>query len=196
MKRPPSTPAHLDDEAILTLLFARDESALVETERKYRALLDRVARSILPDPRDREECLNDTLLAAWEAIPPARPASLRAYLVQIMRRTAIDRAYENSAARRVPAAATVPMDDLADLLSGGEAPDEGVQAEAVGRLISDFLRGQSARRRAIFLERFYLREPVPAIAKALGLSESAVYKELTRTRVALKQYLAENGVYV
>ncbi len=191
----PSLPL-FSDEDILALYEARNERAIAETDRKYRALLWSVARGILPDERDREEALNDAYLRVWNAIPPARPASLRAYLVQVLRRVAIDRYYENRGARRVPPELTDPMEDYADLLSGGDAPDEGVHAEAVGRLISDFLRRLPRRRRYIFMERFYCKGAVPDIARALGMTESAVYKELSRTKRELKEYLAKNGVYV
>ncbi len=192
----PARPPTLTDEEIIALFEARDEHAIAACDGQYRTLLHTVARRILPDDRDREECLNDTYLAVWNAIPPAHPTSLRAYLAQAMRRTAIDRYHASHAARRPPAALTAPLEDYADLLSGGDAPDEAAHAEAVGRLISDFLRTRSERSRYIFMERFYLYESVPAIARALGIGESAVYKELTRTKQALKAYLAENGVYV
>ncbi len=190
----PSPP--LSDEELLVLYHVRDERALVETDRKYRALLDTVARRILPDARDREECLDDTYLKVWNAIPPAQPTSLQAYLAQTMRHTAIDRHYQNHAAHRPPAALTESMEDYADLLSGGEAPDEAANAEAVGHLINAFLHSCPARQRFIFIERFYLHEPVDSIAHTLGLGKSAVYKILTRTKRELKAYLAENGVYV
>ncbi len=195
-KRHTETPP-ASDEAILDLFAARDERALAEIDRKYRSLLLGVARHILPDERDREECLNDTYLRAWGAIPPAHPDSLRAYLVQIMRRLSLDRYDQNRRARRVPAAMTVPIDDLAELLplaDGGV--DETLQAETLRRLVNDFLRTQSERRRFIFIEHIYLCTPVTAVARTLGITESAVYKELTRARVALKEYLAKNGVYV
>ncbi len=198
MKQHPSVAPPLSDEELLALFRSRDERAVSETDRKYRRLLDSVARGILPDGQDREECLNDTYLKLWSAIPPAAPQSLRAYLVQILRRTALDRYETNRRERRMPASATLPIEDFAELLPApaGEGVDEGVQAEALSLLINRFLREQSERRRFIFIEHLYLCTPIPAIARTLGVTQSAVYKELTRTKTALKEYLAENGVYV
>ncbi len=199
MIRPRSTPPILlTDEDILALFRSRDERALSETDRKYHALAHSVIRGILPDEGDREECINDAYLKLWNAIPPAEPQSLRAYLVQVVRRVALDRYGEQRRRGRVPAAMTLPVEDFADFLPApaGEGVDERVQAEALARLINDFLRGETRRRRFIFVEYCYLCTPVAAIAKTLGVSESAVYKELSRTKVALKQYLLQNGVYV
>ena len=68
---------------ILSLFFARSERAIEELERKYGAPVTRVAGGILGDRRDTEECVSDTWLAAWNAIPPERPAHLRAYLAKL-----------------------------------------------------------------------------------------------------------------
>ncbi len=194
----PSVHPPLTDEEILALFAERNERALSEIDRKYRPLALSVIRGILPDERDREECVNDAYLKLWNAIPPAEPQSLRAYLVRVLRRTALDRYEANRREKRVPASATLPIEDFAEFLPApaGEGVDEGIQAEALSHLINRFLREQSERRRFIFIEYCYLCTPVPAIARTLGVGESAVYKELTRTKNALKEYLAKNGVYV
>ena len=63
MKR--TTDAHLSDEQIIALYNERDERAIKETDAKYRAKLLAVARSVLHDVRDCEECLNDTYVRVW-----------------------------------------------------------------------------------------------------------------------------------
>ena len=80
----------LDDDSIVQLYFARDEKAIAETDLKYKNYLFSVALSIVNDREDSRECLNDTYLAAWNAIPPAKPVSLRAFLTVILRRIAIN----------------------------------------------------------------------------------------------------------
>ena len=85
------TQAAMSDEQIVELYWRRDERAIRETDRKYQHFLLTVAHNILRDAQDCEECLNDTYLGAWNAIPPARPKVLQAFLATIMRRTAIDR---------------------------------------------------------------------------------------------------------
>ncbi len=57
------------DEAIVELYWERDERAIEETDRKYGAYLMTVAYRILQSHEDSEECLNDTYLKTWNAIP-------------------------------------------------------------------------------------------------------------------------------
>ena len=82
----------MKDEQIIELFWARDENAIKETEIKYNDLCHYVAKNFLAIHEDREECINDSMLALWNSIPPKRPKSLRAYLTSIVRNIAISRA--------------------------------------------------------------------------------------------------------
>ena len=64
----------MTDQQLIDLYFARDEGAVAETERKYGAYCRAIARRLLADSRDVEECLSDCALAVWNAIPPQRAA--------------------------------------------------------------------------------------------------------------------------
>ena len=70
----------MNDEKIIELFFARDENAIKETEEKYTTLCHYVAKNYLTVREDREECINDAMLALWNSIPPAKPKSLSAFL--------------------------------------------------------------------------------------------------------------------
>lgn len=63
----------MTDEQILALLNRRDEAAVKEIERAYGRYLHAIARNILHNAQDAEECVNDALLRAWNAIPPHNP---------------------------------------------------------------------------------------------------------------------------
>ena len=75
----------MEDEQIIALFFARSEQAIVELDRKYGAICHALSNNILNSRRDAEECVNDAYLGAWNAIPPARPAPLLAYIAKIVR---------------------------------------------------------------------------------------------------------------
>lgn len=60
----------LEDSKIIELFFARVEQAIVELSAKYGTVCSRIARNILKNDLDAEECVNDTYLAAWNTIPP------------------------------------------------------------------------------------------------------------------------------
>lgn len=52
----------MEDTDIVKLYFARNELAIVETDRKYGAYCFRVANGILENQEDAEETVSDTLL--------------------------------------------------------------------------------------------------------------------------------------
>ena len=81
----------MEDKEIIELYFARSEEAIGETARKYGAYCRTIAGRILPNAADAEECVSDTWLRAWGAIPPNRPERLGAFLGKITRNLALDR---------------------------------------------------------------------------------------------------------
>ena len=50
-----------------------------------------IAYNVLNNSEDSEECVSDTWLRAWGAIPPNRPERLGAFLGKITRNLALDR---------------------------------------------------------------------------------------------------------
>ena len=92
----------MDDEKIVELYFRRDEKAIEETDFKYKKYLFSIAYNVLHDQLDCEECLNDTYLGAWNAMPPSRPHVLKAFLTTITRRLAMKR-YHNASSMKIKA---------------------------------------------------------------------------------------------
>lgn len=70
------------------------------------------------------------------------------------------------------------------------------EAEEVGKIISDYVRGLTDRQQYIFISRFYMTDLVENIAKSLGLTESGVYKALTAIKQGLKSNLVKKGVFI
>ena len=75
----------MEDETIIDLYFAREERAIAETGKKYGGYCRSIAFNILHSHEDTEECVSDTWLHTWNAIPPTRPGCLRAFLGRITR---------------------------------------------------------------------------------------------------------------
>ena len=63
----------MEDREIVELFFARREQALDETRSKFGASLLALARRIVGNPSDAEECESDVYLCAWKKIPPDCP---------------------------------------------------------------------------------------------------------------------------
>ena len=183
----------LDDGAIVALYWQRDERAIQETDVKYRGFLLSIARNFVRDLRDGEECLNDTYIGAWNAIPPTRPSILKAFLTTIARRVAIKRYHSNAKKSIIPSEMTLSLAELEDFVAGDGDVDADFDAERLGRVISDFVRSLSDRKQFIFMSRYYMAESIDAIANTLRVSRSTVNKELAAIKIALKEKLESEG---
>lgn len=187
----PRTP--LPDEAIVTLYWNRDETAIEETDFKYKNYLFSVIRNLLNDPMDCEECLNDTYLGAWNAIPPTKPAVLKAFLTTVARRAAIKRYHKARKKTAIPSELTVSLSELEDFLSDGGEAESDLDAAALGKVISEFLYSLDKRKRYIFMSRYYVAVSIEKIARELKVSRSTVNKELAAIRKSLKAKLESEG---
>ena len=182
----------MDDEKIVELYWERDEKAIEETDFKYKKYLFSIAYNVIHDMHDSEECLNDTYLGAWNAMPPSRPNVLKAFLTTITRRIAIKRYHGNMRQNVIPSEMTVSLSELEDFIASDDV-DADLDAERLGRVISDFVRSLSARRQFIFMSRYYVADPIDTIARDLSLSRSMVNKELAAIRNALREELESEG---
>lgn len=182
----------MDDKEIIALYFGRSEQAIRETAGKYGGLCANIAYNILGSREDAEESVNDTYFAVWNAIPPARPDSLRAFVCKIARNLALKRLEFNTAKKRMPdTGAVIPFAELEEMISDGSPPD--VSDEELGRLIEIFLKTQSADARCVFIRRYWYFDKVSDIAKRYSFGESKVKSLLSRTRNRLKKFLITEG---
>ncbi len=185
--------AMMSDEQIVELYWQRDERAIKETDIKYKKFLLSVAYNVLHDTCDCEECLNDTYLGAWNAMPPSKPSVLQAFLATIMRRTAIDRYKANKSQKRIASELSVSLGEVEDFITDGDDVYSEEEARDLGRIISDFVRSLPNRRMYIFMSRYYTARPIAEIAKLLSCSESTVHKEIALIKRTLKQKMENEG---
>ena len=187
---------HLQDHEIVELFLQKNENAITETDRKYRAYLLSVAKAFVSDDGDAEECLNDTYHETWNKIPPARPDNLKAFLAIIMRRNAIDRLKQQTRKRRLPSTLTESLSELESILADTADQERFLEAKELGDILNAFLKKLPERRRYLFISRYYMAKSVNEIAAKLRLSTSTVTKELQKIRCELKDYLAKEGYFV
>ena len=79
----------MEDEKIIGLYWERNEDAITETSSKYGKLFFRIASNILLNHEDSEECVNDTYLGLWNAIPKERPSPFSVFASRITRNLAL-----------------------------------------------------------------------------------------------------------
>ena len=186
----------MSDEQIVELYWQRDEQAIKETDIKYKSFLLSVAINIVHDMCDSEECLNDTYIGAWNAIPPARPVALQAFLGAIMRRTAIDRFRANNCQKRVASEFTVSLSELEDFIADDSDMNAEIEAKELGKIISNYVRSLSDRQMYIFVGRYYFAEPIAKICEELGCSISTAKREIKAIKNGLKEKLESEGFIV
>ena len=107
----------MDDEKIIELFFVRSEQAIKELDRKYGRKCHAVSYNILNNHQDAEECVNDAYLGAWNAIPPAKPDPLLAFVCKIVRNVSLKRYERNTAAKR-NSRYDVSIEELGDCFYG------------------------------------------------------------------------------
>lgn len=183
---------NMEDLDIIELYFARDEQAIRETEEKYGKLCHNIAYNILHNHEDSEECVNDTYIGVWNAIPPAKPNNFKSFVCRIARNLSLRR-LESLSRQKRSAEVLLSLDQLSEVLSDENIADT-VSDEDIGKLISSFLRAEKEDSRNVFIRKYYFFDSVHAIAKRYSFTESKVKNMLLRTRKKLKEYLIKEGV--
>lgn len=181
----------MEDKQIIELYFARNESAITETDKKYGAYCRAVAYRILEDRLDSEEIANDTYLRLWNSIPPQRPDPLKPYVGRISRNLALD-VYDAKHAKK-RCGVTLALEELAECLPFEDGREIGESA-ALSDLLSRFISSLRERERTIFVRRYFHLYPISEIARDLGLNESTTAMTLSRTRAKLRKYLEKEGI--
>lgn len=181
----------MEDVSIIALYNQRDEKAIEETSLKYGAYCYSIANNILSDVQDSEECVNDTWMRAWSTIPPSRPNSLKLFLAKITRNLSIDR-YRSSNRLKRGRGVSVALEEIRTFVPSRDVDDEIERKELV-TLLNTFLHSLPPRDSNIFIRRYFFVEEVSLIAEKYGLSESNVFKILSRTRGKLRRYLEKEG---
>ena len=184
----------MDDLQIIELYFARDEHAIKETDRKYGKLCFRVAKNLLFNNEDSEECVNDTYLTVWNKIPPTRPNNFIAFICKITRNLSLKRLEVSNAMKR-SAGTIISMSELEKALPDQcIAPD--VEDEELGKLISAFLWSEKALDRNVFLRKYWFFDSISDIAERYSMNENSVKSMLFRSRNRLREFLRKEGIDV
>lgn len=183
----------MEDSQIVGLYWERNQKAIQETAGKYGGLLERISWNILRSRSDAEECVNDTYLRAWNAIPPTRPVVLGTWLGTIVRNLSLDR-WKRDRTEKRGAGADLLLGELAECIPASGGPQQALEDQALAQLLSAFLRRLPQESRIIFLRRYWYGDAVADIATELCCGQGKIKSSLFRTRKALKRYLEKEGI--
>jgi RNA polymerase sigma factor (sigma-70 family) len=147
--------------------------------------LSRLAASYTSTVSDRDDLLQDIVLAIWKALPRFRAeSSERTFIFRI----AHNRGLSHQAKHRTP---TITPDE--EILAYDPRPDpeqELAQSQQRERLLSAIRRLSAPYRQVIVLALEGLN--YSEISDVLGVTENNVGARLSRAKQALREYLREN----
>ena len=184
----------MEDYQIVDLYWARSESAITESAAKYGRYCHSIAYGILRSDEDSNECVNDTWMSAWGAMPDQRPDKLSSFLGRITRNLSLKRWERNTAEKRGSGQVPAALDELAECVPADGGADRIADDIVLTDALNRFLASLIPEKRKIFMRRYWYCSTVSEIADDFGISESKVKMTLLRCRKELKKILEREGV--
>lgn len=167
----------------------------MELSKKYGTICTRIAKNILNNSLDAEECVNDAYLGAWNTIPPQKPNPLKTYICRIVRNLSIKRYHSNTSMKR-NSFYDAALDELENCIPSGKTVESELFARELAKIIDDFLDTLDKENRVIFVRRYWYSDSISDISKRFHMSNNNISVRLSRTREKLKNYLRKEGFEV
>ncbi len=184
----------MDDTKIVDLYWTRSERAIEETAKKYGSYCRSIAFRILHNDQDSEECVNDTWLGAWNAIPPQRPAVLSTFLGRITRNLSLDRWKRCNAEKRGAGETAVALEELQECIPAPDGAASAIDDMALADALSRFLGSLPQEAQKFFVQRYWYLCSIREIANSCGVGASKVKMSLLRSRKSLQKFLQKEGI--
>jgi len=184
----------MNDSEIVELYWERSENAIAETSKKYSRYCYYISYNILHNNEDANECVNDTYLRAWNAIPPRRPDCLSSFLGKITRNLSLDRYKQYAAEKRGLGQTELVLSELEDCISGTSDIEQRIDEMVLVENINKFLVALPKINRIVFVRRYWYLSTTKEIAEQYKMSESKVKSMLFRTRNELKKHFEKGGI--
>lgn len=135
---------------IVELYWNRFEKAIEETSRKYGHFCFSIANNILRNKEDSEECVNDSYLHLWDAIPPQKPNSLKAFLGKITRNLALHMWEKRKAKKRGSDVIAITLEELHECIPGVQNTEQVSEQIVIVEVLNQFLRALEGKRRLFY----------------------------------------------
>ena len=181
----------MEDYQIVDLYWARKEKAIAETDKKYGKMLHSLSYSLLSSREDAEECVNDTYLGAWNAMPDARPMYLGPFLSKITRHLSINRWRRDHREKR--GGVMNMIEELTECIPDADTPAAEYERGLLRDELNAFLRTLGEEKRAMFVRRYFYGQSIAEIARVGGIGEGRVKTTLFRMRQRLRDLLEKEG---
>ena len=169
----------MKDSEIVDLYWQRSERAIQETDHKYGRYCAHIAFAVCSDRLDAEECVNDTWLRAWNAMPTERPSVLSTFLGRITRNLAINRFEKRMRQKRGGGETPLALDELAECVPSDADPGREIELREL---------------QEVFVARYWYLASVEEISRRLGWTRSRTKSLLFRLRKRLRAFLEEEAL--
>lgn len=150
--------------------------------RQYGPLMRYIISPILPDARDREECLQDAALRAWNSLNTYDPkrGSFTTWLTVITRNAALNRARTRH----------IETEELPEHMEAPDSnPEQLLLAKERQKALRLALNGLSTQDHLLFYRKYYYRQSTAQIAAETGLTVRGVEGRLYRIKQKLRKEL-------
>lgn len=184
----------MEDQEIISQIWERREEGLQALAEKYEHYCYTVSYGILRNTEDVEECVNDTWLRVWDAIPPHQPNNLAGFLAKIVRNLSLNYAQKKHAGKRGGYEGTYVIEELAECISDGKRVEERIESQELVKAIEAFLKRQTAKKRVVFLRRYFYMDSVREIAEKMDMKEGTIKSILSRMRGELQEWLEQEAI--
>lgn len=181
------------DGEIVKLFWQREEDAIKSAAEKYRGYLNTIALNILNNKEDAEECVNETFLKAWNAIPPARPKSLAPFLGRIVKNSALNLLRNARTLKRGGGEKELIFEELEECIPSAHSVEAQAEGKELEQIINLFLKSLSKNNRIVFMMRYWYCYSLSDIAEKTGTTVNSAAVTLSRVREKLKNFLEKNG---
>jgi RNA polymerase sigma-70 factor (ECF subfamily) len=183
----------MGDEEIIEMLFSRAEESISVIDEKYGETCRKIAKGLLGNEQDAEECVNDAYLGVWNTVPPERPSPFSTFLYKILRNITMNKLTANRALKR-SAEFEELLTELEDYLPAAETVESRVEQRELSRIIDEFLDTLTPENRKIFMRRYWFSESYEKISRDLGISKGNISMRLVRTKEKMRKFLKERGI--
>lgn len=171
-------------DRLIEALGQKEQHAMEQLQQMYTPLIRYIISPILSEEADREECLSDVLMRAWDSIGSydAKKAAFTTWLATLARNTALNHRRNNEKHEG--------HGDLnPSIPDPGDTPEQAVlrmeRSLAVRRAVSEL----RPRDRELFYRKYYYYQSTAQIAAELGMTARGVEGKLYRIRKQLQAKL-------
>ena len=172
----------MEDPEVVAAIVAGDPAGLAEAYDKYAVPLNAYCRSMLREPADAADAVQDTFLVATAKLRSLRdPGKLRPWLYAVAR---------NECLRRLRAGkALSALDEVADLPTPAAEVGIATERAEVAELVKAAIDGLNPGERDVIELSLVAELDGEELAEALGVSRNHAHAQLSRARSQLERSL-------